>query len=248
MTIIHLLRYGADVNKTSPYFEPNILSDQPVDELKHELPIDVALGHRMLAVVQMLWEAGSLAPKNVVWFRHSLSEINFLPKRSEVDKYLRKMRNQPRSLLHWSRQVVRKAIPNITPQKVQLLEIPENLKEYVDYSDLEEIYENYCPEYIKGLKRYEQNDDELMTDEDNTSGLVPSWNENSDDCQQTNLVKSLCDPRDALKYNRPKKPQDMKWKRKYVGDCIVKPFGLLDVGRFFSAVLRLGEEFRSDEL
>ncbi len=169
MTILHLLRYGADVNKKVPLYKPESDDGDDDDDYRElpltgiverqELPLDVAIGHRMLPVAQMLWEAGSLQPQDVHWFKHSQGKhscqgVFFIQKRKEMERFVGKTMSKPRSLVNWSRQAIRSNIPNITPEKVYSLQIPEHLKPYMNLSDLEEIYSKYCWEFGRRIKRY----------------------------------------------------------------------------------------------
>ncbi len=162
-TLLSLLRYGADVNMESEYFSGDVDSDDDEWENENieliqgdpELPLDVAVGHRLLPVAQMLWEAGSVPCKNIRWFKHAnVYPKHFINTRVEVEGFINNKMTQARSLIGLSRIAVRRAIIQCSPDKLKHLEIPEHLKDYLNFSDFNEIYMTYCSDWGKRCKSY----------------------------------------------------------------------------------------------
>ncbi len=143
--VIRLLQSGADVNGAK-YIRSKVpsqvvtvnadvlqISDLelvPIDEVYGDHPLTIAVGLCVLPLAHLLWDAGSKPCEKVHWYKQS----SHWYLKSELQMFINNITQQPRSLINIARNRFREIVGNVNV--IDTMEIPANIKEYLQLSDL----------------------------------------------------------------------------------------------------------------
>ncbi len=231
--LLKLIWAGCDVNVRS-----DVLDEASSLRLGGHLALDIAIGHRLLPVAKMLWEAGSMQCQSVRWFKHLTNTgrgRHFLYTKAQMIDFLNTVVRQPRSLMSLSRIAIHKISRTHKldiQEAISCMDIPYMLKEYMHYADLvqvqHEYYRHWCTTYhncIQHMMQFDTDDNmEDLADQFWEEGNMPDNDEILHPTEFTELDHS--NDRSIIQYIKlfthlrgfdDESPSDVEWDDQYMG-------------------------------